>query len=257
MATLAEPAPSAVRSDDRFFLIMAFVMMALIFLGFSMQLAAGRSTFARPWFVHAHALVFMGWVVLYVLQNVWVSRGSMALHRTLGWIGVVWIAGMILLGTTVTVAMVQGGRVPFFFTPLSFLVFDPMSVLTFAGLSWTAVALRRQTDWHRRLHYCGMATLLAPAFGRLLPVPFLIPYAYEAAFAPGLIFPLIGIVADWRRTGRVHPAWWWGLGAMIASFAVTEAVVFSPVGEALYGLVTAGTPGAAIAPSAYPPFPGS
>ena len=255
MANLAEPAPQTARTDERFFLTMAIVMMAVIFIGFSTQLAMGRSTFARPLVVHAHAVVFMGWVVLYLLQNVFVSRGSMALHRTLGWIGVVWIVAMIALGTTVTVAMVQRGGVPFFFTPLSFLIFDPMTVLTFAALSWTAVALRRQTDWHRRLHYCGMAMLLGPAFGRLLPVPFLIPYAYEAAFVQGLIFPVIGMIEDWRRNGRIHPAWWWGLGAMIGSLLAIELLTYSPIGEALYRFVTAGTPGAAVPALAYPPFP--
>jgi len=256
MATLAEPAPLTARSDDRFFLIMALVMMAVVFTGFSVHLAMGRSTFARPLVIHAHAVVFMGWIVLYVLQNILVNRGSMALHRTLGWIGAVWIIAMIGLGTTVTVLMVQAGRVPFFFYPVSFLIFDPMTVLTFAGLSYTAIALRRRTDWHRRLHYCGMAMLMGPAISRLSPAPLLMPWAYEAAFLPALIFPAIGMIADLRRTGRIHPAWWWGIGVMIGSILLTNLITYSGVGEAIYHAVTVGTPGASIPPLAFPPPPG-
>lgn len=255
MATLAEPAPQSVRSDDRFFLIMALVMAAVIFIGFSTHLAMGRSTFARPLIVHAHAVVFMGWVVLYLLQNIFVNRGSMALHRTLGWIGAVWIIAMIGLGTTVTVLMVQNGNVPFFFTPVSFLVFDPMTVLTFAGLSYAAIGLRKQTGWHRRLHLCGMALLTGPAISRLSPAPLLMPWAYEAAFVPTLIFPLAGMIADLRRSGRVHPAWWWGVGVMIGMMLVTNAIIYSGLGEAIYHAVTAGTPGATIAPMAFGAFP--
>ncbi|MCW3845709.1 hypothetical protein OF829_00545 [Sphingomonas sp. LB-2] len=255
MATLAETAPQTARSDERFFLIMALTMMALVFTAFSVNLAMGRSTFARPLLVHAHAVVFMGWIVIYVLQNLLVSRGSMALHRALGWIGAGWIALMIVLGTMVAVASIQQGGVPFFFTPLGFLVFDSVMLLTFAGLTWAAIALRRRTDWHRRLHYCGMAVLMGPAFGRLLPLPLLMPWAYEAAILPTLIFPVIGMIADRRRTGAVHPAWFWGLAVMIASVLLTEAITYSPVGDAIYRAVAAGTPGAAIAPLDYPPPP--
>lgn len=261
MATLAEPMPTpkpTLGRDDRFFLTMALAMMALVFTAFSFHLAMGRSTFHRPLLIHLHAVTFMGWIVIYVLQNIFVTRGSMALHRRLGWIGAGWIVAMIVLGTAVTVGMVQRGAIPFFFYPLNFLIFDPMTVLTFAGLTWAAIAMRRRTDWHRRLHYCGTAMLMAPAISRLLPSPLLMPYAYEAAFVPVLIFPAIGIVADLRRGRRVHPAWWCGGAVMACSLIATELLTFSPAGTAVYRAVTAGTPGAAVAPLAFgspPPAP--
>ncbi|MBN8815270.1 MAG: hypothetical protein J0J06_07475 [Sphingomonas sp.] len=234
---------------------MAFVMAATIVAGFSLQLAMGRSSFGAPPLVHAHALVFMGWMVLYVLQNIFITRGSMALHRTLGWIGAGWMVLMVVLGCAVTVAMVRAGHVPFFFRPVQFLVFDPVTVFTFAGLTIAAIVMRRRTEWHRRLHYCGMAMLLDPALGRLLPVPLLVPWAWEATFAVVMIFPIIGVVADYRRAGVVHPAWGRGIAVMIAAFIVTEAVTYSPVGTALYNSVTAGSPGADVPPFDFPPPP--
>ena len=230
-------------------------MTLVIFAGFSLQLGMGRSSFASPPIVHAHALVFMGWVVLYLVQNVFVATGSVALHKRLGWIGAGWMVAMVVLGTVVTVRLVQAGHAPFFFTPVMFLIMDPLSVLTFAGLSAAAIVYRRRTEWHRRLHYSGMCVLLGPAIGRLIPMPLLIPYAYEAVFVGVMIFPVIGIVADLRRTGRVHPAWWWGVGTIIASTLLVEAIVHTPVGGTIYRGVTAGTPGASKEPSVYPPFP--
>ena len=247
MATAALSQPQR-HSDDRFFLVTSFAMAAVIVAGFSLQLGMGRSSFSSPLLVHAHAIVFMGWVVLYILQNVFAASGSMALHRRLGWIGAGWIVAMVALGTMVTVAMVQRGQAPFFFRPQHFLIFDPLSVSTFAGLTVAAIVLRRQTDWHRRLHFCGMALLLGPGFGRLLPMPLLTPLAWEASFLATMIFPTVAVAADIRRTGRVHPALLWGMGVMLASFAVTEAITYSPVGTAIYRAVTAGTPGAAVAP---------
>lgn len=254
MATIVEPAP-AIPSDHKFFLTMAIVMALVLVAGFSMQLAAGRSSFGAPIHVHVHAFIFFGWTMLYVLQNALVATGSIALHRRLGWLGAAWMGAMVVVGIYVTAMMVRRAGVPFFFTPAYFLVMDMLAVLSFAGLSTVAILLRRKTEWHRRLHYCGMATLTGPGFGRLLPMPFLIPYAGWAVFTAIMIFPVIGILADRRRTGSVHPAWWWGVGAMAVTQLAIVTLSASPLGAALYDAIVAGSPGAAIAPQAYPPSP--
>jgi hypothetical protein len=248
MATLAETETARVSSlgDESFFVRGAVIMALIIVAGFSFQHAMGRSTFAAPPLVHAHAIIFMGWVAIYLTQNLLIGSGRVDIHRKLGWIALGWIFPMVLLGCLVTLAMLRRGQVPFFFRPLQFLVFDPMTLFTFAGLTLAAVAMRRQTDWHRRLHFCGMSLLLAPAFGRLLPLPLLPPWAWDAAFAAGLLFPLAGMVSDLRRSGRVHPAWRYGVGAMLACLVLTEAITYSPVGTALYRVVTAGSPGASV-----------
>jgi hypothetical protein len=254
-------APTAAGGDERFFVGGAFAMAAVIVAGFSLQLATGRSTFASPPLVHAHAVVFMGWVAIYVTQTLLAANGAIGLHRRLGRLAAGWIVAMLVLGCLVTAAMVRRGHVPFFFRPLQFLVFDPVTLFAFAGLAAAAVLLRRRTDWHRRLHFCGMALLLGPGFGRLLPMPLLAPWAWEATLATCALFPIAGAVRDVRRTGRAHPAWGWGLAVMLGALVVTEAVTYSPAGQALYRAVTAGSPGAATpaldfpAPPAGPPVP--
>ena len=225
MATLARPPLAPTVGDERFFLKSAIVFALIIGAGFSFQLFMGRSTFASPVRVHAHAFLFMGWVAIYVTQNPLVAANRVDLHRRLGWVAAAWAPAMVVSGIFVTVAMVRSGTVPFFFQPLQFLIFDPLAVLTFAGLTGAAILLRRRTEWHRRLHFCAMALLLAPAFGRLLPLPLLQPWAWEATFAVTLLFPLAGALLDVRRSGRVHPAWIWGIATMLASFAATQAKV--------------------------------
>ena len=241
--------------ENRFFTIMAFVMAAVLVTGFSLQMAMGRSSFGEPWYVHLHAPIFFGWVVLYVTQNALVSTGSIALHRRLGWLSVAWMPAMVVTGIAVTVAMVRGARVPFFFTPAYFIVMNPLSVLTFAGLGVSALLLRRQTDWHRRLFYCGMAVLCGVGFGRLLPIPLTIPMAGLTVFACVIALPLVGMAADLRRAGWVHPAWWWGIGVMIAMQLTIELVGRSALGAAVNDWVASGSPGAFIPALAYPPSP--
>jgi len=254
--TTSDVTQAGTRDGKRFFLISAIAMVLVIFAGFSLQLAMGRSSFQAPPLVHAHAIVFMGWVVIFLLQNLLIATGQVRLHRPLGWIAAAWLVPMLVLGCLVTVNMIREADVPFFFRPLQFLVFDPVSLFAFIALTVAAIAFRRATPWHQRLHYCAMAILMGPALGRLLPMPLLIPWGWEATFIATLVFPLIGVLADLMRNGRVHPAWIWGIGAMFAMFAAVEAITYTPVGTALYDAVAAGSPGAAVDPLAFPPFPG-
>lgn len=255
MATLIAAAPRPRSSDDRFFLIASLLMALVLVGGFVFHLAMGRSSFARPWPYHVHAIIFMGWIGLFLAQVTLATGGRIALHRTLGWIAAGWAGLLVVAGIAITVIVVRAGTSPFVFQPQQFLVFNPLTVVGFAGLTAAAIIMRRRTDWHRRLHMTGMAMLLGPGFGRLLPLPLLIPWGFEAAYLAGVLFPVAGAIADKRRRGSVHPAWVWGIGTMLAVLAAIELVAVSPAGDWLYAVVTAGSPGAAVPGRAFPPFP--
>ena len=254
MATIAretyEPA-----SDTRFAPKLAIAMALVVIAGFSTQLAMGRSTFGAPLRVHVHAVVFMGWVAIFVTQSWLATRGPLALHRKLGWLALGWMGLMVGAAMTVIVAMARGGTVPFFFTPQQFLIGDPASLVCFVGLTLAAIAKRRETDWHARLHICAMAAIMGPAFGRLLPMPFMTPYSFEVAVVAGLVFPLAGAIRDKRVLGRVHPAWGWGAGALAVTLALTDLIAYSPLGDRVYAATVTGSPGAAVPGLKFPPPP--
>lgn len=244
MATIAD-APHGIAREHRFFLTMAIVMAAVIVGGFATNLLLGRSSFALPLIYHVHAFVFFGWVAIYVTQNALIAGGAVHIHRRLGWLALAWVPAMVALGLAVTYHAVRTHGGPPFFDLNEFLIGNSFGLLCFAGLVAAAIMLRRRTDWHRRLMFCGMAVLTGPGFGRLLPTPLFIPWAWlVVALAVPLVLPLIGMIFDRRRTGRVHRAWLWGAGAMIAAYALAELVAYSPPGRALTEWVVAGTPGA-------------
>ncbi|WP_422060436.1 hypothetical protein [Sphingopyxis sp.] len=254
MATIAQE-PLAAADKDRFYFRSAVAMAIIIVTGFTMQWAMGRSTFtARP-LVHAHGLIFMTWVGIFVAQSWFASSGSVALHRRLGRIAALWTLLMIVFGFWITIDMVQRGTAPFFFQPQHFLIANPANILCFAILIGAALRMRRRPDWHMRLQLCAMASILGPAFGRLLPMPLLAPHAWNIAGLCGLAIPVIGMVRDLRREGRVHPAWWWGMLGIVAAIPIAHLVAFSPLGDAIYASVTAGHPGAAVDGLAFAPPP--
>lgn len=225
---------------------MPFAMAATIIAAFSLQFLAGRSTFNSALPVHLHALTFMGWVAIFTVQARLGLTGRIEQHRRLGRLAIGWLVLMIGMGFVVTLRMVRAGHAPFFFRPQHFLIFDPLNVLVAAAMVLFAVSKRKQTDWHSRLQLGAMALLMGPAFGRLLPMPLLAPYAYETAGAACALFPLIGMGVDLKRRRRVHPAWLVTLAVLGGMIILGNLITYSPLGDSLYRMATAGTPGSAV-----------
>ena len=232
------------RGNSRFFVIMAFIMSLVIVAGFSVQLAMGRSTFAVPWQYHVHGMVFMGWIGLYLAQHVTASAGNWKLHARVGKLAYLWIPLMVGFGTVIMIVVARRTGGPFFFHVSEFLWSNILLLWTFGGLAWWALRRQRYTGWHRRLMLCGMAILTGPGVGRLLPMPLLIPHAWTISTMVTMIFPVIGMIADWRRDGRIHPAYFWGLGIYVVVFVFGILVAHSAPGMEVTQTVIEGTPGA-------------
>lgn len=252
MATIA-PLSGQGAEDTRFYTIMAFVMAGVIVAGFSFNLAMGRSSFAAPLAFHVHGMIFMGWLALYLAQVVTIASGNRALHIRLGRLAYVWIPAMVLAGAMIITVSARTTGGPFFFAQNEFLVSNLAVLLTFGGLALWALRVRRHRGWHRRLLLVAMSTLTGPGLGRLLPMPLFIPHAWTTIIVVTYIFPVIGMIADWRRHGRVHPAYWWGMGINVGLFLVSMLLAHSPAGHAFTESLVAGSPGAARPMEAFLP----
>lgn len=242
MATLAQGGAST--EGTRFYTVMAFVMALVIVAGFSLNLAMGRSSFALPAAFHVHGMIFMGWLGLYLAQAVTIASGNRALHRQLGKLAYILIPAMVAAGVMIIVVSIRGTGGPFFFAQNEFFISNLAGLLVFGGLAWWALRVRRHTGWHRRLMLVAMSALTGPGLGRLLPMPLLIPYAWPIAVGASFVFGAVAMLVDWRTNGRVHPAYWWGMGINVGGFIASMALAYSPIGYAITEAVIAGTPGA-------------
>ena len=255
MSTItAMGARTELERERRFFFKMAIAMALVIVAGFSFNAATGRSTFAAPLLVHVHAFTFFGWVALYLMQAGLVATGNVRLHRKMGILALLWVPAMTGLGIAMTVHSLRTTGGPFFFDQNEFLFGNSLGMVAFAAIVAWALIVRQRSDWHRRLMTCAMACMTGPGFGRLLPMPFLIPWGWWiASVAVPSIFILIGAVADKRRSGRVHPAWAWGFAFLLASQLLADLVAYSGFGLSLTQDVIAGTPGATREMTAFLP----
>lgn len=231
-------------------------MALLLALGFTVQLLAGRSSFAAPAVVHVHGIIFFGWAAISTLQAWFAATGRTDLHRPLGWLGAAWALAMIAAGVAVMLNAVGQARSPFFFQPQVFLIENLATLACFAALTATAIAMRHDSGWHRRLHLGALACLMGPGFGRLLPMPLLAPFAMEIAMLPGLAFPAWLAWREWREDGRLHPAWVPAIALLPAVTLLAWSLAHSPAGDALHAAAVAGQPGEALAGLSFPPPPG-
>jgi hypothetical protein len=255
MATIPYSADTD-RGEARFFFTMACVMSAAIVGGFAFNLLMGISSFDVPWLVHIHAFVMFVWVALYLTQNTLIFSDNIAVHRRLGWLSVVWLPAILVLGTLMTRWAVQEHGVPPFLEVNEFLFSNPLLLLLCVSLAGWAVTVRANTGWHRRLMYGSFTILTGPGIGRLgAPLWFRIePWGWWMIVGGGaVLFIGIAMIADKRRYGAVHPAWFWALGLILGVQLVADLVAYSDWGVNFTQSYVAGLPGSARPMGAFVP----
>lgn len=209
MATaFADQASGSYTADQPFFVRMAWILSAIIVVGFAQHAALGRVDIpAVPVWVHIHGLAMIAWLALFITQNRLAASGNIALHRKLGWTGAFLACAIVGLGSFAGVMALALGRTPPFFTDPFFLALTQIGVIAFGGLVLTGVVNRRDTETHRRLMIGSTIVILEPAFGRLLPMPIIggdtgewIIMAIQLGFVSAIA------LHDRKVLGRIHPA---------------------------------------------------
>lgn len=167
--------------ERRIFTGMAALVAVTVVGGFGSFALRGYVDVASvPWWVHVHALSLLAWTLLFLAQALLVAQRRTDLHRQLGWVAAGLACFLIPWGIATSILAVQMGRVPPFFPPGIFLVLGPLDMLAFGALTLAAILLRQRSDWHKRLILCGTIAMMEPAFGRILPMPLLGPWAAPA-----------------------------------------------------------------------------
>ena len=226
MATIA----ARVQREETFYQRMGIGLALLILFAFGQFAARGFVDYRHvPLAVHLHAAAMASWLLLLVVQSTLAQRMDLALHRKIGWVGLVLVLAIPPLAIAACVAMMRAHAVPPFFTPAFFLTLVAVESLTFAGLVIAAIALRRRTQWHRRLMIGATIILLEPAFGRLLPMPLMGGWGEWVAMVLQLV--AVGIVArhDLGAHGKLHTA----------TLLVAGAVVFTHLFDTIVGATPA------------------
>lgn len=220
---------------------MAIGVSAFIVLGFAQFAMRGMVDYTRaPTVMHLHAIAMMAWLFLLVTQAFLAGRGGMALHRRLGWASAVLIPLIVMLASMTCLAALRIGLFPPFFTPAYFLALVHVSSVIFALTVAGAVALRGRPDWHRRLMTGSTVLLMEPALGRVLPMPFIMPWGEWLSMAIQLGVLALVVRHDRKELGIIHPATLVAALAVVASHVLTEVLALTPSWIAFAERIAAG-----------------
>jgi hypothetical protein len=230
MASVSIPSLRSRRSGRWFYLFMAILLAALIFAGFARTYPASiAATPPLPPWLHAHAAVVAAWVLLVVAQPALIAGGAPRVHRALGWVGAILAVAMVIMGFVAVIVALRENYIPSFLPRRIFVVGNLLSVVCFGGLVATAVASRRRPEWHKRLMIMATILIISQALGRLLPMSSFGDAAPAVLFGVVTLLALIGPAFDLMVRGRVHPAYFLGLGVLLAFEISTPAIAFSPL----------------------------
>jgi hypothetical protein len=180
-------------------------------------------TFVQPVLIHFHALVFVGWLVLFLTQALLAATGRLSWHLRLGRIGIAYGILLIIVGLFTGISrsaerLVAGGDA-------AGLLFAAVSdMVVFAGFFGAAIAFRRKPQIHKRLMMVAATMLLVAATGRMsfLPAPPLrLPVRLAIWFSP----LVLAMAHDFKSRRLIHPVYALGLVAFLVRIFSRDLVV--------------------------------
>jgi hypothetical protein len=188
----------------------------------------------RPWFLHIHGLIFVGWMLLLVTQVVLVATGRVQAHRSLGNFGIAYGFLVLAVGLLVTVAapvthFTKGEQT--MDQAAGFIIIPLGDMILFAAFFIPSVIYRRRPEIHKRLILLATTALLFAAAGRMQSF---LPFAAALVlwFSPALI----GMAYDKWTRGKVHPLYFIGLAAMaiaLIRLPLSSSELWLPIGRAV------------------------
>lgn len=229
---VARPAPPR-RLRLSFYFWMTLAMCFFVFGGFGMHsfVPALRGNFPpAPPIVHLHGVVFIGWMILLLVQSALVNAGNVKLHRTLGTWGIAQGTATILVG--LMMQLVASGRGHFAGRPAGTdgLYLGLLAFLGFAVMFTLAIRNRTRPDIHRPMILFAMLPVIPPGVNRFwanalgLDDPVSTFWLYLTLWSMAAAI----LVHQWRRTGTIDRFSAFGAGWIVVQGLVHEAVVGSP-----------------------------
>lgn len=223
---------ATVKTRSRVFHTFALIALAAALIGFFTTFIrpVWRGEFHGPVIAHVHGAFVFGWLLLFFVQSQLVQTGRIARHRSLGWLGAVLVAGVVLTTMAMGVHALQrdlaagGGQFA-----ISLLLGSFTSSLIFLALFVAALVYRRRPEHHRRLMLLAVVAIIWPAFFRFRHYFPGVPHP-EIWFGvvPQHVMVVVAMLHDWFAQRRVHPVYWTAGVALMLESAFEVAALDSP-----------------------------
>ncbi len=188
--------------------------------------------------VESHAVVYLGWMVLFVTQTLLVYTGRLNWHRKVGWFAVGYATLMVgIVITTLAMRFSDHMAAGDIREAHRSLVISSVDLLLFSGFLTAAIAYRKKSQIHKRLIIVATVVLMGPAVGRmtfLSVVPLILFVLYSSPI-------LFGMAFDLATRRRVHAVYLIGLIVHLVSMVrlpLQDSEAWFGFSKWVYGLFT-------------------
>ena len=224
----------AVQSERLFYVIAGIVMLITTTAGFRLFLAEGKGfggeeiTRQIVPLVVIHGLAMFSWIILFLVQSVFILNGNRRLHMRIGVFGAALAGVMVVLGSAT--AILSAHHNPEVYQPLGgarfFLATMLGEMIGFGALVAIAVVYRRRPEIHRPMMLSASLMIIS---GSLARCPYISRFAIMPplyVLGPALVLGALFLVLHWAMTRSVSG--WYALG--YCAFAVAS-IIFIVIGH--------------------------
>jgi hypothetical protein len=191
-----------------FYFCCSCLIAAVVGYGFSHTIGNNllHAKIPRPFVLWVHALVFGGWIVLFIVQITLIRTRHIRWHRRLGVAAMLLGAAIPVIGVATSLEMARFDLDHGLFDAVesaAFLSIPFNDMIFFAGALAAAFWWRTRPEIHRRMMLLATCLLTAAAFARF---PFITIRALH--WYPGVdALLLLAVAHDIRAGRRVHRAY--------------------------------------------------
>jgi hypothetical protein len=224
----------SVQSERLFYVIAGSVMLIATVAGFRSFLAHGKGSGGGEItkqivpLVVVHGLAMFTWIILFLVQSIFILKGNRRLHMRIGVVGAALAGVMVILGSATAILSTRynsesyqlfGGARFFLATMLG-------EMLAFGTLVAIAVIYRRRAEIHRPMMLLASLMIIS---GSLARCPYIADYSVKPplyVLGPALVLGALFLVLQWAMIHAVSR--WYALGY---SAIVVASFIFIVVGH--------------------------
>ncbi|MEI9904706.1 MAG: hypothetical protein WDN06_12615 [Asticcacaulis sp.] len=201
--------------------------------GLDIYKSAAAHRLDYPLIVHAHAVVYVGWLVLFTWQIIMIRKGDYVTHRRTGFAALILLPLMAILGPATAIIMHRLHYDPsdafIAFMATQFTNVIGCIVLLCTGLLW-----RGDGAAHKRLMLMGTLAITEPGFSRIWADALYRIFGNGVAqfFVEdyvGTVIAMLGVgVYDLVTRRRLHPAYVLALLWVLANEVTASWLFYQP-----------------------------
>jgi hypothetical protein len=201
------------RAERMFYLLSAGFLLVIVATGFQHFYLHGRASDGGPVtqeiapLVFLHGIAMSTWIILLVVQSGLIVRGNRKLHMSLGVVGAVLAAFLVILGLTAAITSVRYNPDGYkdIWGARRFLSLMLTNILGFGVLAGIGLKYRRRPEVHRPMML--LATLFVAGPAGFFRIPLIIGpimgaiHTILAPWVPMLVLGVLLVLIKWLVTG--------------------------------------------------------